>query len=558
MKWTRFGFGSFAALGLLGASASVSAQLRTQLYVSGLSLPVAMVQDPTNPNVQFVVQQRGRIRIILNGVLQANDFLDLTGVVSTSGSERGLLGLAFHPAYAQNRYFYLNYTDLPSPGNTRIARYQRNSVNPLLADPGSAFPILTIAQPFTNHNGGTLRFGPMDSDLYIGMGDGGSGNDPGNRAQTMTGMLLGKMLRIDIDGDDFPADPSRNYRIPPTNPFAGPTVGDDEIWSCGIRNPWKFTFDDPAHLGTGGMLIGDVGQVSWEEWDYEPPLAGGRNYGWREREGYVTTGLGGWNGIPMSDPKWVYPRGAGAAITGGYVYRGTMLGDFFGRYFFAEYIQNRIWSAKLTINSMTQEAANALPADVSEHTADLAIPGGNISSIDVDSNGELYYVHLGGSIYRILPENRAWPIDIAPRHGDEIVSGGVRHLLAVDSKELVTQYTIIVETAIENENSAVVGFMTDMAAPSFLDVRTVCRVNDGTGPSFLRLHLKNWATGIFVQVGEQGVGTSLTTLDFNSIPAASYRRADGRIELLVTAYKPSALAVDPFLCLYDQIRVVTR
>ncbi len=547
-----------AVAAIVAASGLVESQMRTQLYVTGLTSAITMVQDPTDPNVQFVVQQRGRIRTIQNGTLLAADFLDLTGIVSASGAERGLLGLAFHPDYAKNGFFFVNYTDIPSPGHTRVVRYARSVGNPLVADPGSAYPILSVAQPAENHNGGTLRFGPLDRYLYVGMGDGGGGFDPGNRAQTLTNQLLGKMLRIDVDADAFPSDPDRNYAIPPTNPFVG-LPGDDDIWSCGLRNPWKFSFDDPVFLGTGAMVIADVGQQAWEEWNYEPPLAAGRNYGWRMREGYASTGLGGWNGIPLSDPKWAYPHAGAASITGGYVYRGTKLGEHFGRYFWSDFMQNRVWSARLKVDAGSGEAANVMASDVIDHTADLGIPPGNVSSFDVDSNGELYLVHVSGQIYRILPENQAWPVDIAGRFGDELAAGGVRHLLAADSKEVVVSQTFVAETADENEGSVTIGFQTDMAALAFVDVTVICRIPDPVpGPSFVRVSLKNWSSGAFEAIGVRNAGVTPQTLSFLDVPAAAYRRADGRIEALVTGWKPGGLASDPLFMDYDQVRIAPR
>ncbi len=539
-----------------GASALAPAQLQSVLYVSGLSLPVAMVQDPTMPNVQYVVQQRGRIRIIQNGVLLGTDFLDLTGIASTSGSERGLLGLAFHPNYAQNRFIYVNYTDVPSPGNTRIVRYTRNAVNPLLVDPGSAFPILTIPQPFTNHNGGSLRFGPFDGYLYIGMGDGGSGNDPGNRAQTITNMLLGKMLRIDIDGDDFPADPNRNYRIPPNNPFVG-VVGDDEIWSCGLRNPWKFTFDNPMHLGNGAMLIGDVGQNAWEEIDYEPPLRGGRNYGWRVREGYAVTGLGGWNGIPMTDPIWAYPRGASGSVTGGYVYRGTLLGDFFGRYFFADYVQSRIWSLKITLDA-NGEALNVPAADVTEHTADLGIVAGGLSSIDVDANGELYYIDYGnGRIFRIMPENRCWITGVETEHMGPMF-GQVRSLSATDNMFLGTLPQELFDLPDQFLSIVYARCMTNMAAPNFFDVFVDVRHNEIFSNGTLRIGLFNWGTNLYDDFGTFSITQALGTKQVLSIPAGPYRRADGRVDVRLYAFNNGTVSADGYLVEYDRLKVVPR
>ena len=275
----------FAVLACAFPSAS-QAQLHTRQYASGFVSPVAFVQDPTFRAVQYVVEQGGRIRVVQNGAVLATDFLDLMSAIA-SGGEQGLLGMAFAPDYATSGRFYVNFTD--PRGNTVVARFRR-SANPLIGDPASRFDLRWggssgpsfIAQPFANHNGGNLAFGP-DGFLYIGMGDGGSANDPGHRAQNPV-ELLGKMLRIDVNVPDN--DPS-GYRVPASNPFigAGPAGTRPEIWSFGLRNPWRYSFDDPRRGGTGALLIGDVGQGLWEEIDYEPPDRGGRNYGWRNREG---------------------------------------------------------------------------------------------------------------------------------------------------------------------------------------------------------------------------------------------------------------------------------
>ena len=240
------------------------AQLQGQVYASGLQSPVAFVQDPTDRSVQFVVQQGGRIRVVRNGAVLDNDFLNLTGAVSCCG-ERGLLGLAFAPDYSSSGRFFVNFTN--TSGDTVVARFTRSSI-PTIADPSSRFDLQLegtrrfIEQPFSNHNGGHLVFGP-DGYLYIGLGDGGSGNDPDHRAQNPN-ELLGKMLRIDIN---VPDSNTFGYRIPPDNPFLGGSPARDEIWAFGLRNPWRYSFDDVTRGGTGALVIGDVGQNRREEID---------------------------------------------------------------------------------------------------------------------------------------------------------------------------------------------------------------------------------------------------------------------------------------------------
>jgi glucose/arabinose dehydrogenase len=396
---------------LSGVPLQAQSALQARVYVSGLSSPVAFVQDPTNPTLQFVVEQGGRIRVVQSGALAATDFLDLRGSIS-SGGERGLLGMAMSPDYAASGRFYVDFTN-PS-GHTVIARFVRASA--AVADPASRFDLRWpsglryIIQPYANHNAGNLAFGP-DGYLYIGMGDGGSGNDPENRAQNPA-ELLGKMLRIDVNVPD--SDPN-GYAIPPSNPFvsSGPAGVLREIWSFGLRNPWRYSFDPPSLGGTGALVIADVGQGAWEEVDYEPAGRGGRNYGWRYREGAhdnVTTSPPAYG--PLVDPIHEYSHSVGQSITGGFVYRGGAVPSMRGRYFFADYVQGRVWSIGLTIDPSTGEATASARTD---HTAELGGSPvlGNISSFGVDSRGELYVVnHTGGTIVQITGGKPAPPTNL--------------------------------------------------------------------------------------------------------------------------------------------------
>jgi glucose/arabinose dehydrogenase len=385
--------------GLAFASPAI-AQLESHVIVNGLSSPVAFVQDPSLPDTQYVVEQGGRIRTILNGDAAAPDFLDLRGNIS-SGGERGLLGLAFAPDYATSGRFFVDFTNLN--GDTVVARYRRSAANPRQSDPSSRFDLRWpdgqrfIAQPYSNHNGGNLQFGP-DGDLYIGLGDGGSGNDPEDRAQTPS-TLLGKMLRINVNVSD--ADPE-GYDVPPDNPFVGQPGYLAEIWAFGLRNPWRYTFDMSGPGATGALIIGDVGQNSFEEVDYEPSGRGGRNYGWRSREGAhdnITSPPPAY--LPLTDPIYDYGRTLGATVVGGYVYRGAALpAAYRGRYFFADFVSGRVWSMGLSID----DAGEAIAAGIQEHTAELggANALGNISSFGLDANGELYLVgYSAGEIRRI-------------------------------------------------------------------------------------------------------------------------------------------------------------
>ena len=399
-------------------TAGAATPLTTEPVASGLSLPLFVTAPPGDTGRIFIVEQRGsggtadradiRIFNLGSGTLNAAPFLSISPV--TTGSEQGLLGLAFHPDYAGNGYFYVDYTD--SAGTTVIARYQVSG-NPDVADPGSAQTVLTLAQPFSNHNGGWIGFGPQDRYLYIALGDGGSGGDPGDRAQDITGQLLGKLLRIDVNGDDFPADPNRNYAIPPTNPFVG-VDGDDEIWAYGLRNPWRDSFDRVTH----DLWIADVGQNTWEELDFQPAASpGGVNYGWRCREGLhaytssTTNPCGTCTSLscPLTDPIYEFSHAAGnCAVTGGYVYRGCRMPDLRGTYFFADYCSNQIWSFRYQGLGV---------AAFTNRTVELDPPGaltiGSITSFGEDARGELYLCDQGGEVFRVIPNG---PVDPPPAH----------------------------------------------------------------------------------------------------------------------------------------------
>jgi glucose/arabinose dehydrogenase len=396
-----------AALIAYAMSMDAHAQLRTRVQASGFNLPLAFVQDPTDRATQLVVQQDGHIRVVRGATALTADFLDLSAAIQ-SGGERGLLGLAFAPDVATSGRVFVNFTN--QRGDTVVARYKRSS-NPAVGDPASRFDLrwggesgdAFIAQPFSNHNGGNLVFGP-DRYLYIGLGDGGSGNDPQNRAQTPS-ELLGKMIRIDVNVPD--SDPI-GYRVPADNPFVGGRAR-GEIWAFGLRNPWRYSFDDPARGGSGALIIGDVGQDRWEEIDYEPAGRGGRNYGWRNREGAhdnVTSIAPAF--LPLTEPIDEYDHSVGQSITGGYVYRGTALGAAYrGRYFFADFVRGRVWSIALAIDPATGEAR---ASNRTEHTSELGGSGqlGNISSFGIDGDGELYLVsHSLGRILKIIGPPRA-------------------------------------------------------------------------------------------------------------------------------------------------------
>jgi glucose/arabinose dehydrogenase len=385
----RFAITAAAAACIAGlGTTATGADLTTQRLVTGLARPVFVCAPFGDSDRIFIVEQRsgstGRIRVfdLTTNSLLSTPFLSMT--VST-GSEQGLLGMAFHPDYANNGYFFVNYTN--SGGSTVIARYQVSGSNPNVASPSSATTVMTISQPYTNHNGGCIQFGP-DGYLWIGTGDGGSGGDPGNRAQDITGQLLGKMLRINVD--------SLPYTSPASNPFVG-TTGDDEIYSYGWRNPWRFSFDSL----TGDFYSADVGQNAWEEVDVVGGSDGiGGNFGWRCYEGDHTYNT---SGCPSSStmifPVHEYAQGGSpyrCSITGGVVYRGSEIPDLQGTYFFGDYCSNQIWS-------FVWDGGDGINS-LQDRTSELAPNAGSIASISSfgeDADGNIYICDLGGEVFVI-------------------------------------------------------------------------------------------------------------------------------------------------------------
>jgi len=366
----------------MGAASAAQGQLARQVYVGGLDRPVFMTHAGDDSGRLFIIEQEGAIRIVdANDNLLPAPFIDIDPLVTggtSGGDERGLLGLAFHPDYANNGLFYVNYTG--AGGATRVVEYEVSGVADV-ANPASARTLMTISQPFSNHNGGWMGFG-ADGFLYIGMGDGGSGNDPGNRAANL-GQMLGKILRIDVDTQDAGLE----YGIPAGNPWAddGDAGTLAEIWHYGVRNPWRTSFD----RDNGDMWMADVGQNAWEEINHNSGNVGGKNYGWRCREGLVATGLScgatGW-----TDPQHVYGHNSGnCSVTGGYVYRGCELGEEFqGLYFFGDYCGGNVW---------TLDPANGYTRSTEFNF------GFGLSSFGEGEDGELYIADLfGGTVYRIV------------------------------------------------------------------------------------------------------------------------------------------------------------
>lgn len=302
--------------------------------VTGLDRPVDIAHAGDASGRLFVVEQTGRIRIVKNGAPMDTPFLDITGRTSCCG-ERGLLGVAFPPNYSQKGHFYVNYTD--RSGNTVVARY-RVSGDPDVADTNSEEIVLTVEQPYANHNGGQLAFGPRDGYLYIGTGDGGAAGDPENRAQDPTS-LLGKMLRIDVETGN-----PQTYTVPTDNPYVQTPGYRDEIWALGLRNPWRFSFDSE----TGDLYIGDVGQNRYEEIDHQSASsAGGENYGWRIMEGTGCFETQDCDPTGLVLPVVEYEHtGGNCSVTGGVTYRGLEYPSMAGFHFYADYCSGRIWGLK--------------------------------------------------------------------------------------------------------------------------------------------------------------------------------------------------------------------
>ncbi|WP_179345314.1 PQQ-dependent sugar dehydrogenase [Winogradskyella ursingii] len=358
-----------------------SQDLTLQLFASNLNNPVNIKH--AGDDRLFVAERGGFIKIVnADGSLEPTPFLDIDGIVSNSGGERGLLGLAFHPNYSSNGYFFVNYIN--NDGDTVISRFSRDSSNPNLADDNSELIILSYDQPFSNHNGGDMHFGP-DGFLYISSGDGGDGGDPLNNAQTLNNNLLGKLLRIDVNNSNA----SNPYTIPADNPFVGNTNASDEIWVYGLRNPWKFSFDRT----TSELWIGDVGQGENEEINLASSSEAGLNYGWRCYEGndpFNTTGCPPSNTLtfPIAEYNHNNDGAFKCSITGGYRYRGLLFPNFEGIYFFADFCSGEIGTLIF----------NGTSWDMEFNTF-----SGSWSAFGEDVNGELYVADLGsGDIYALL------------------------------------------------------------------------------------------------------------------------------------------------------------
>lgn len=398
----------FAALVLLAlaaiaspVSAEVTGATRVGVLPGENASAVFVTHAPGRPNELFVLDLRGRVEVfdLTTNTFGSTPFLDIGGLIDDEGGEQGLLGLAFDPDFATNGYFYVNYTRDPGPGLdlTQIDRFQApDPLTSTVVSAGTRQPVLDFEQDFSNHNGGWIGFSPKDDLLYIGTGDGGSGGDPNNRGQSLN-TRLGKILRIDPAGDDFPADPSENYTVPDGNPFADdddPNTRSD-IWAYGLRNPWRNSFDRE----TGELWIGDVGQGAREEINRQADGVGGANYGWRLREGDIQTPGGSGGPIPANyvGPVYDYVSNGsgdfgGNSTVGGYVYRGPDV-EVQGTYFFGDSFPSQLWSFD-----------PADPDGTVQNLDSLLNPFGLINtpvSFGEDAAGNLYIVNRNGVFYRL-------------------------------------------------------------------------------------------------------------------------------------------------------------
>ncbi len=397
-RWFGWVLALSGAIGFLQAGAGE--EVRLEQLVSGLSQPVLVTHAGDGTGRLFVLEQQGRIRIVEDDVLRPQAFLDITAKVR-SGGERGLLGLAFHPAFAQNRRFFVNYTRIGEDGlETVVAEFKSSPADPDRADPSERI-LLSFEQPFSNHNGGDLAFGP-DGFLYVATGDGGSGGDPNNAGQSLD-TLLGKILRIDVDG-------AMPYEVPGDNPFVSSPGALPEIWAYGLRNPWRFSFDRE----TGRLFAGDVGQNTWEEIDI---IVRGGNYGWRVMEGpacfipQVGCEMGG-----LILPIHSYGRTFGRSVTGGYVYRGPSSQLRQGRYIFADFVFGTIWELLETPSGWQRET--------------LINSGRAVSSFGEDEEGNLYVVDYSGSIQRLVLQDPAPDLGLSGELVGDVAIGG--HPFSVD------------------------------------------------------------------------------------------------------------------------------
>lgn len=432
-RYTTLIFLLFFSTSLLSQSITLST------FATGLNSPTEIAH--CGDDRMFVVEQGGTIKIVnSDGTVNSTPFLNLSSIIST-GSERGLLGLAFHPDYANNGFFFVNYTN--TSGNTVVARYSVSDSNPNQANASSGSIVITINQPYSNHNGGSIKFGP-DGYLWIAMGDGGSGGDPQNYSQNKNS-LLGKMLRLDVDG-------AAPYTVPADNPFVGTSEGSPEIWAYGLRNPWKFSFDSL----TDELWIADVGQNALEEINRVSPLQAGLNYGWRCYEASATYNTSGCaNSSTMTFPVAEYNRSSGrCSITGGYVYRGSEWSDIYGLYFFADYCSNQIGvvnqSNQLTF--LSSYSGNSFTTFGEDNQQNLYVAGRQ-SGVMYKINGSVASVSSFDKSFKIYPNPATSTVFINNQNADVTIQ-------QISIYDLSGKLVLDRKTAFDNEVSLDVSTIT--------------------------------------------------------------------------------------------------
>jgi glucose/arabinose dehydrogenase len=378
LGWIGISLGS-ACSSSSGNTFAIGTGARLEQIAAGLSFPLYLTAPSGDLHRLFIVEKTGAVRIVKDGALLPNPFLNLSGQVS-GGSEQGLLGLAFPSDYATTGRFVVHYTD--PAGNTRLSIFQA-STDPDIADGASEQVILTASQPFSNHNGGQIAFGP-DGFLYLGLGDGGGANDPGGRGQDLS-ELLGSILRLDVQS-------GTSYTVPPDNPFVDQATARPEVWSYGLRNPWRFSFDRV----TEDLYIADVGQDHFEEIDVAPTSAGrgkGVNYGWKIMEGPQCLQGDQCDQTGLTLPVFSYSHGQGCSISGGYVYRGAAIPALQGLYFFGDYCRGWVRSIRY---------ADGAAGELTDWPT--LRPGGAVTSFGEDAAGELYVLVAEGGVFKIVPD----------------------------------------------------------------------------------------------------------------------------------------------------------
>ncbi len=538
----------------LGSNSSVFAQsLSLERVASGLASPTFATYAPGDSDRLYILQRSGAIRILNLNTGTLSTFMTVPGV--DTFFEGGLLGLAFHPDFENNNLFYVNFTTSTGGGfRTRIARF--TATNSDTASSATQQIVVEISQPQGNHNAGWIGFSPVDNFLYVATGDGGGGNDPLNAGQDITNQLLGKMLRLDINGDDFPGDNSRNYAIPASNPFVGVT-GDDEIYLYGLRNPFRCSFD----RSNGDLYIGDVGQGAREEIDVIPNgHTGGMNLGWRLREGTISTpGVGGSQPSDGINPIYDYVRTGpfgGNSVTGGTVYRGPVTA-LQGTYFFADFGSNGFWS-------FSYDGSD--PSTFNGNNIDELIRWNGIFTTDVgtlnsvvafgeDLVGNVYIVDLGGEIFRIA-SGFITPFDVAldsinPSVGQQ-ESGTIAEVATSDDSYLVFSSAV----AAPGQPSVQVEFVGTSPETNISSLLLNIESNVSTPHVSQTVELFNHTTNQYDQIDTRGASMTDQLTNLNVVQdATNYVAANGEVRARVSMTVTAPVLTFPWFLNVDLLEI---